>query len=202
MTAYFMHYCKKLKAKFLLVMYCLGIVSAVFCSSATSLAAPAQLTIKSAELQAQDDKFHVALDLDLQFNGALEEALNKGVPLTLLYEFQLTQPRKYWFDEEVISQSQRITISYHALSRQYLIKRHQQQQSYANLAQAKEALSKIKDWVVFDKSLLHKGEPYSAALRVRLDQSRLPKALQAEAASSEEWSMVSERFRWTPAFNL
>ncbi len=165
-------------------------------------AMPAQITVKNAELIAAEDKFHLNMELDFQFNAALEDALNKGIPLTFLYEFQLSQPRKYWFDEEVVTHTQRVTISYHALSRQFLINRRQHQQSYANLTQAKEALSKIKDWPVFDRSLLKKGESYQAAIRVRLDQSRLPKALQAEAASSEDWTMASERMRWIPSFNL
>ncbi|MBU3643963.1 MAG: DUF4390 domain-containing protein [Candidatus Methylopumilus sp.] len=164
-------------------------------------ATPAQINVKNVELVAVEDKFHLNMDLDFQFNTALEDALNKGVPLTFLYEFQLSQPRKYWFDEEVVTHTQRVTISYHALSRQYLINRQQHQQSFANFAQAKEALSKIKDWMVFDKSVLKKGEQYQAALRVRLDQSRLPKALQAEAASSEDWAMYSERMRWVPSLN-
>jgi hypothetical protein len=198
MTAYSMPCCKNVNAAWFRLLF----IALVFFSSFNAHATVAQILVKSAELQSLDEKFSLNIDLDFQFNPALEDALNKGIPLTFLYEFQLSQPRKYWFDEEIVSQSQRITISYHALSRQYLVHRQNHQQSYANLAQAKEAISKIKDWLVFDKSVLKKGEPYQAGLRVRLDQAKLPKALQAEAASSEEWSMISERFRWVPIFNL
>ena len=93
-------------------------------------------------------------------------------------------------------------MSYHALSRQFLIIRNKNQSSFNNLQQAKEVLSKIKDWAVIDKSLLKKGEPYQAALRVRLDQSKLPKPIQVEASGSENWTLVSERHQWTPAFGL
>jgi hypothetical protein len=126
----------------------------------------------------------------------------KGVPLTFLVEFQITTPRTYWFDDEIITQSYRVSLSYHALSRQFLIIRNKNQSSFNNLQQAKEVLSKIKDWAVIDKSLLKKGEPYQAALRVRLDQSKLPKPIQVEASGSENWTLVSERHQWTPAFGL
>jgi len=198
MTAYSMPCCKNVNAAYFRLLLIAFLLFFSFNAQATI----SQILVKSAELQTIDDKFSLNIDLDFQFNTALEDALNKGIPLTFLYEFQLSQPRKYWFDEEIVSQSQRITISYHALSRQYLVHRQNHQQSYANLAQAKEAISKIRDWMVFDKSLLKKGESYQAGLRVRLDQAKLPKPLQAEAASSEEWNMVSERFRWTPIFNL
>jgi hypothetical protein len=70
--------------------------------------------------------------------------------------------------------------------------------SFLTLQEAKDELSRLRGWTVFDKALLVKGEEYNAALRFRLDQSKLPKPMQVEALSSEDWSMVSERYRWTP----
>ncbi len=93
-----------------------------------------------------------------------------------------------------------MTVSYHALSRQYLINRDSHQQSFATLQEAKAAFSRLREWQVLDKNLLKKGESYQAALRVRLDQSKLPKPLQVDALGSGDWNMVSERYRWTPAF--
>jgi hypothetical protein len=55
---------------------------------------------------------------------------------------------------------------------------------------------------VLEKSLLKKGETYNAALRIRLDQSQLPKPLQVEAINSGNWVMISEPYRWTPVFNF
>ena len=89
-------------------------------------------------------------------------------------------------------------MSYHALSRQYLLKVGGHQQSFATLAEAKDELSRLRNWKVLDKSQIEDGEHYQAILRFRLDPSRLPKALQVEALGSEKWTMVSERYRWTP----
>jgi hypothetical protein len=158
--------------------------------------------IKSAELTLVEDAYVLNSEFDISLSPFIEDALNKGIPLTFLVEFQLSTPRKYWFDDEVVSQSHHLTLSYHALSRQYLINRSGRQQSYSSLQKAKEDLSKIKDWAVLDKRVLKKGEAYQAALRVRLDQSKLPKPLQVEAAGSEDWSILSERYRWIPSFNL
>jgi hypothetical protein len=155
----------------------------------------------SSAFAASQSAIHVK-NLDISFSPFIEDVLGKGIPLTFLVEFQLSTPKKYWFDDEVISQNHRVTLSYHALSRQYLVNRSGRQQSYSSLQKAKEDLSKIKDWAVFDKRTLKKGEAYQAAIRIRLDQSKLPKPLQVEAAGSEEWSIMSERYRWTPSFNL
>ena len=40
-------------------------------------------------------------DFDLAFNATLEEALQKGIPLYFVLEFELTRSRWYWLDEKV-----------------------------------------------------------------------------------------------------
>ena len=115
-----------------------------------------------------------------------------------MIEFQLSSPRKYWFDDEIVTQTQFVTLSYHALSRQYLVNRSGHQQSFSNLQQAKDDISNIKAWAVVDKKMLKKGESYIAAIKVRLDQTKLPKPVQVEAIGSDDWSIASERYRWTP----
>lgn len=158
------------------------------------------IEVKNAELVPNNDAYQLNADFDITFSPEVEEALNKGVALNFLIEFQLVSPRRYWFDDEITSASQHIRLSYHALSRQYLINLPQHQKSFATLQEARDALSQVRDWVVVEKSQLGKGESYQAMLRLRLDHSRLPKALQVEAIGSEKWNLVSERYRWTPTF--
>ncbi len=161
-------------------------------------AAASSLSIKTAELVAVDESYVLNADFDLNLSGAVEEAVNKGVPLNFLIEFQITSPRSYWFDDEIVTVTNIVTISYHALSRQYLINRDNHQQSFASLQEAKAEFSHLREWQVVEKNLLKKGENYQAAIRVRLDQSKLPKPLQVDALGSEDWNIVSERYRWTP----
>ena len=158
------------------------------------------IDVKGADLVATGDAYQLSADFDIDVSPEVEEALSKGVPLNFLVEFQLVLPRRYWFDDEITSASQRIRLSYHALSRQYLINLPKHQKSFATLAEAIDELSRVRDWIVVEKSQISKGEGYQALLRMRLDHSRLPKALQVEALGSEKWNLVSERYRWSPSF--
>jgi hypothetical protein len=72
------------------------------------------------------------------------------------------------------------------------------QSTYATLQEALEELSKVRGWVVMEKTAVKKDLPYYAMLRMRLDQSKLPKPLQVSAIGSESWNLVSERHRWIP----
>ena len=206
MTAFFTHYYKKnklirLTSARLLSAILLGGFS-LFFAAYTFAAAINALNIKAADLVPTEDAYALSAAFDLNFGPVVEEALNKGIPLTFLIEFQVVSPRKYWFDDEVVTTSTRVVLSYHALSRQYLINRESHQQSFSSLSEAKEELSRLHDWVVLEKALLKKGEAYNAALRIRLDHSQLPKPLQVEALGSESWEMVSQRYRWTPVFTF
>jgi len=191
MMAFSMPYCKKIK-QFLLICFL-----ALFTTIA--LASGSSLNIKSAELVAVEDAFALNADVDIKFSSAIEEAISKGFELNFLIEFQLAKPRKYWFDDEIVTVTHEVSLSYHALSRQFLVIRGDQQKTFVRLDEALDDLSDISGLKVFKKSEIEKGEPYKAALLMRLDTKKLPQALQGDAIGSDEWKMSSQRFEWMPS---
>ena len=187
-----MHCCKKTDVLAIL-LGCLSFFIVSF-----TWASDNALHVKSAEIIAGEDAYFLNADFDINFSNEMETALNKGVPLHFLIEFQLVSPVRYWFDDEIVLVSAEVTLSYHALSRQYLINRGSHQSAFLSLQDAKAELARLRNWRVFDKNLIGKDESYYAVLRMRLDQSQLPTPVQVDALSSEDWSMVSERYRWVP----
>lgn len=190
MTASFTRYYKK--TNLTVIFLCLLFLATV------ASAADSRLIIKNAELVSSDEQYLLNADFELNLSEEVEDAINKGVLLNFLVEFQLSSPRKYWFDDEIITVTNNVAFSYHALSRQYLINRNKHQQSFATLAEAKAEFIRLRGWRMFDKSLLKNEETYLAALRIRLDHAKLPKPIQVDALGSEQWNMISQRYRWEP----
>lgn len=190
--AFFTPYYKKLS-------YCIRIGTVFSLLSAFSIAsvASSNINIKQAELQPLDDFYALSADIDVDLDDAIEEAVNKGVPLNFLIEFQVVSPRKYWFDDEIITATRSVMLSYHALSRQYLVNRGSHQKSFETMDEALQELMVIDNWKVLDRSLIEKNEIYNAALLVRLDQTKLPKAIQVDAIASEKWNLTSQKFEWS-----
>jgi hypothetical protein len=48
-----------------------------------------------------------------------------------------------------------------------------------------------------ERSQIDDTEKYSAYLLVKLDQTKLPKQLQADITSNQEWQLASKQFQWT-----
>lgn len=200
MMAFFMQFYKKNK-QYVVILALLVMVQALFAPNI--IAGTSSLDIKTAELVTADDTYVLNADFEIDFNTQMEEAINKGVPLNFLIEFQLVVPHKYWFDDEIETHSIPLSLSYHALTRQYLVNITQNKQShqraFETINEALIELSHLRDWKVLDKNLIEKGVTYKAALLMRLDQKKLPKALQVEALSSEAWDLSSEKFEWMPS---
>jgi hypothetical protein len=190
MTAFSMHFCKKIKQFFIALSLLLFVDAA--------LAAGNSLHIRSANLITFENEVLLNADAEINFSPEMEKAILKGFTFNFLIEFQLISPRQYWFDDELATTVQQVSLSYHALSRQYIVIRNEQQRTYATLDGAIEDLSVIQDLKVFEKSDVEKDEQYTAVLLMRLDHKKLPKALQVEGIGSNDWKMSSQRFEWTP----
>ncbi|HEY0907108.1 MAG TPA: DUF4390 domain-containing protein [Methylophilus sp.] len=161
-----------------------------------AVAASNHAHIRSAEMVLRDEMWTLDADLDVQLGSALEEALNKGVTLTFLFEFQITRPMKYWFDDEVLTKRRQTTLSYHALTRQYLLQIDQHQKALDTLSDVKHELGQVRDWRMGPHALLEKNQSYRAALKMHLDRSKLPKALQVDAIGEDSWELVTPTFSW------
>ena len=192
MTDSFMHCLKKIKLSIFFSLW-----MALFFPSSI-IAADNSLIIRTAEINSQFEAYFLNADFDLSFNDDLDEAIRKGIPINFVIEFELKKPRKYWFDEDVAKKTKEILLSYHALSKQFILAESENRLiAFDNLTQAKNELKRIKNWRIFDKSQIDDTEKYSAYLLVKLDQTKLPKQLQADITSNQEWQLASKQFQWT-----
>lgn len=163
----------------------------------TSAWAETGIQVRAAELDMVDEVYQLKAEFELNFSPAVEEALNKGVPLNFVVEFELNRPRWYWLDESISSVQRQFRISYHALTKQYRLQFQEQQKSFASLPELKSELGHIQEWRVAERAQLRKRYSYEARLRMKLDASQLPKPLQVNALTSKDWSLESEWFTWT-----
>lgn len=159
----------------------------------------AEIEVANPQVAASEDGYVLSADFKFEFNQRLEEAVTKGVVLYFVTEFELTKPRWYWLEEKAASRSQTYRLSYHALTRQYRVSTGGLHQSFSTLNDALLVFSRIRGWLVIDKSdkSVRPAEPYQAALRLRLDLNQLPRPFQISALGNKDWSLVSDWKVWS-----
>jgi len=96
----------------------------------------------------------------------------------------------------VVELRQQFKLSYNALTRQYRLSVGTLFQNYVTLEEAVNVMSQLHNRLVADKDALKKNQKYSAALRMKLDLSQLPKPFQVNALASKDWTLSSDWHRW------
>jgi hypothetical protein len=163
-----------------------------------SLAALADtIVVRSAELHTEEDGYYLNADFELSLNATLDEALQKGVPLYFLLEFEVLRPRWYWLDEKVLTATTQYRVSYNALTRQYRAASGLLGVTFESVEELERFLSRVTSREVARRDQLAKGVRYEAAVRLRLDVNQLPKPFQMSALASREWTLQSEWYRWS-----
>ena len=165
--------------------------------SVASFASAEGITIRNASVEPFDDGWQLQADFDVQFSPRLEEAVNRGVPLYFIVEFELSRPRWYWLDEKPVQLAQTYKITYTPLLRQYRLTVGSQYQNFTRLEEVTRVLARVRGWHVADRGSLKKDVTYQAAVRMRLDTAQLPKPFQVNAIASRDWTLTSDWHRWT-----
>jgi hypothetical protein len=158
----------------------------------------AEIEVVNQQIVASEDGYVLSADFNFELNQRLEEAVAKGVVLNFVAEFELSKPRWYWLEEKAVSRIQTYRLSYHALTRQYRVSTGGLHQSFSSLSDAMLVFSRVRGWLVIDKAdkSVRAGEPYQAALRLRLDLNQLPRPFQISALGNKDWSLNSDWKIW------
>ncbi|OYY16388.1 MAG: hypothetical protein B7Y67_09250 [Polynucleobacter sp. 35-46-11] len=158
------------------------------------------IKLKSAELERVDNDWLLNATFKIELSPGLEDAVQKGVVLYFQTEFDVTRSRWYWFDEKP-AMAQRLTrLSYQPMTQQYRIASEGFTFSAKTIFEALQAVGSIGGWRVIDGSQIDASKSYTAALRMTLDLSRLPKPFQVNALNNRDWNVTSDwvRFPFLP----
>ena len=164
------------------------------------------IEVRKAEAHFSGDSYQLSADFDLRLKFVVEQALEQGVPLYFSSEFTLTHPRWYWLEEVVAQSELTIKLSYNTLTRQYRITRGALFQNFASLDDALRIIGHqsaapipaelFKSGGYISEKLLKNDPNYVASVRLRRDVTQLPKPLQVNALTGDDWNIDSDWYRW------
>jgi len=156
--------------------------------------------IQAAEITRDDSALYLDADYSVALTPPLEDALNRGLALNFLFEFELIYPRWYTlflWNKTVASAQQTYRLLFNVLTRDYHLNAGAYEQTFTSLQEALSQMGRIRSLFLIRRDQLDNDRVYEAMVRLRMDTSLLPKPFQINALASRDWNLSSDWYRWT-----
>jgi hypothetical protein len=163
--------------------------------------------VSALQVQREDDGLYLTTSVRFELPPAVEDALQKGIPVFFLLEADLVRERWYWYDQKINHSSRTLRLAFQPLTRRWRLGVGSGgsgiglalSQNFDNLAEALATLQRISHWKVAEGAELDPEAVYSVDFRFRLDLSQLPRPFQIGALGQSDWTIsANRRQRLTP----
>jgi len=178
-----------------------GLCALVACVLALSALTAQAQGVELLTLQATRAEGAVNLEFSalVALPRAVDEALQKGVPLYFVAEATLLRNRWYWRDERVARLSRSWRLAFQPLTGAWRVSLGGLHQTYASLDEALAAVSRSGGWKLIDADRLERDGSYYLEFSYRLDSSQLPGPMQFGLGGGGDWAVgVSRTLRIDP----
>ncbi|WP_269496570.1 DUF4390 domain-containing protein [Castellaniella sp. S9] len=151
----------------------------------------AEPLVERVEPMAVDGRLLIDADVEFRLTDELRGFAEKGVPLYLTADLQITRSRWWWFDKTVVSTELTWRVQYNALTRQWRVGTGDLSMPASTLDEALDLVRYIRGWDVASTDELETDTQYEGQLRLRLDTARLARPFQVDALNSKAWSLTT-----------
>jgi len=124
---------------------------------------------------------------------AVEDAMQRGVPVYFVAEAQLMRHRWYWRDERVARIERSWRVAYQPLTSTWRVGLGGFNQSYPTLSDAMATVTRSAGWKLAELSTLDPDSRYYVEFSYRLDNSQLPSPMQLGLGGQAEWTVGVDR---------
>ena len=124
---------------------------------------------------------------------AVEDALQRGVPLYFVAEARLLRNRWYWRDERVARIARSWRVAYQPLTNTWRVGLGGLHQTHPTLLEALTTASRSAGWKLADLAALDSDSRYYVEFSYRLDTSQLPGPMQFGLGGQGDWSVGADR---------
>lgn len=146
-------------------------------------------------LQASRADGGIAIEFAARLNlaRAVEDAMQRGVPVYFVAEAQLLRSRWYWRDERVARVQRSWRVVYQPLTGVWRVGLGGLNQNHASLAEALAAASRSAGWKLAEAAQIDADKSYYLEFSYRLDSSQLPGPMQFGLGGQGDWAVGVSR---------
>lgn len=150
----------------------------------------ARASVQRIEPLVVNGQLLLDVDLELELNDRMRQALSRGVPLTFLLKLEINAPRWWWFDKSIVDTALVRRLSYNTLTRTWRVTTGDFSVPTASYEEAIQLLSTVRNWPVVLTDRFEPNETYIGAVQMSLDQEQLARPLQMDGAR-DSWALSS-----------
>lgn len=156
------------------------------------------IDIRSAYTEASEGVLYLNGRVELSLGEEADDALRQGVTLNIEFQIEVTQRRRYIWDNTVASLRQRYELTYHALTGRYVLANLNsgERESFSTLDNALLRLGEVQSLPVIDEALLDSENRYDGNLRVEMNIREMSGPLRLLSLFWGDWRVTSEWYRW------
>lgn len=149
------------------------------------------IEFNTLELSRGDSGLTLEYSARLTLSRAVEDALQRGVPVYFTAQAVVLRGRWYWRDERIARPARTWRLSYQPLTTTWRVSTGGLSQSFASLAEALTPISRVSGWRLVEADKLEPGERYYVEFNFHLDSSQLPRPMQLDLG--QDWKLGIER---------
>ena len=147
---------------------------------------------------------YATVQLDLP--SAVEDALEKGIPMVFLAEAEVMRSRWYWADKKVASAQRHMRLAFQPLTRRWRLNVASGPMgnnslglalnlNFDSLQEAMATVQRISGWKIADMAQIDPDGTYRVDFRFSLDLSQLPRPFQIGAFGQSDWKVSASATR-------
>ena len=157
-----------------------------------------EFRIKEARTRLAEGVFVLDADIELHFSPEALEALDNGVPFTIVFHFQVRSADAWIWDDSVSDRRLRYAIRYKPLSERYQVYRlpGERGRSFVTREAAIAALGELRGLQLVAQERLDPEGDYQVHMKAELDIEELPLPLRPIAYLRPAWKLGSSWTKW------
>lgn len=179
------------------------------CAPQAAKADPQLPEVSLLQLDRQTDGLYLAASVQFELASAVEDALQKGVPLFFVAEVDIYQTRWYWYARRALTAQRHLRLAFQPLTRRWRVSTSPGtitnsglglalHQNFDSLDEAVASVKRFSRWKIADTSELDGEKNHYAEFRFRLDVSQLPRPFQIGALGQSDWTLATSATRQVP----
>ena len=180
------------------VLLKLALVTTLALTVWTSALADKDFKIKQVQIQREGAQYVLSAAVQFDFSKTALEALENGVPLTLVFHLQVRRTKAWLWEDSLLDQQLRYAIRYKPLSDRYEVYRlpGTTGKDFVTRDAAIRALGELTKIQLVSQDALEPDQAYEVQLKVLLDIEELPLPLRPMAYLKPSWQHSSGWSKW------